>query len=63
MRLHRFLRRFSPETRIRVLEENGTVLDENVVGDIPQRLMNCRSVLTACVEGEQLIVVTARDEE
>ncbi len=60
--LHGFLNSFRYDTPIRLLDEKGHALYENTVGEITQRIMNQRIVLSAYVEREQLIVITALDD-
>ncbi len=60
--LHGFLNAFRYDTPIRLLDEERHILYENTVGEITQRLMNQRIVLSAYVERDQLIVITALDE-
>ncbi len=61
--LHRFLDSFRNDTPIRLLDEARHILYENTVGGgITQRLINQRIVLSAYVERDRLIVITALDE-
>lgn len=60
--LHDFLNAFRYDTPIRLLDEKGHVLYENTVGEITQRNMDQRIVLSAYVERDRLIVTTALDE-
>lgn len=62
MCLYSFLECFDPDTYIRILEEDGHILIENIVGEITQRLMNQRIILSAYLDKNQLIILTARDE-
>jgi len=60
--LHCFLDSFRYDTLIRLLDEERHTLYENTVGEITQRIMNQRIVLSAYVERDQLIVITTLDE-
>jgi len=63
MCLYGFLACFTADTRVTVLDENGTVLDENTIGEITQRIMNRRTVISSYIKMDQLMVITALDKE
>ncbi len=63
MCLYGFLACFTPDTRVRILDESGSVLDENTAGEITQRIMNRRVVISSFIKMDQLMVITALDRE
>lgn len=63
MRLYEFLECFNSETKIHVLDEDGTILDENVIREIRQGVMNRRDVLKAYFQNGVLEVVTVYEQD
>lgn len=61
MRLFDFLEAFSSNTPIVILDENRKIIDENTVGEITQKTMNLREVLSAYLENDKLVVITCLD--
>lgn len=63
MTLYDFLKVFSPNTIITILNENRKIIDENIVGEVTQRTMNRREVLNAYLENDKLVLITCFDSE
>lgn len=54
---------FSPDTLITILDENRKIIDENIVGEVTQKIMNLREVLSVYLEKDNLVVITCLDNE
>ena len=63
MKLYHFLKVFEPNTPIAILDENENILDKNIVGEVTQKVMNRRRVLSATLEKNKLVVATFLDKE
>ena len=61
MALYDFLKVFSQNTLIMILDEDSKTIDENIVGEVRQRTMNRREVLNAYLESDKLVVITCLD--
>lgn len=61
-KLFTFLENFDPENKIRILDEEGTILFDGVMGDVPQRTSNMMSVVrgTAIWHGDRLTVIVRK---
>ena len=49
---------FDPNTPIVILDENRKIIDENIVGEVTQKIMNQREVISASLEKDKLVVIT-----
>ncbi len=61
MALYDFLEVFNLDTPITVLDKDSKIIDENIVGEVTQRTMNLREVLSAYLEKDKLVVITCLD--
>lgn len=57
MRLHFFLELFEESAKVRI-NEDGKTLIECCIGDVPQRITNCRFVTKCMIMGEVLVINT-----
>lgn len=61
MKLYDFLETFNLNTPMLILDENRKIIDENIVGEVTQKIMNQREVLSSYPEKDQLVVITCLD--
>lgn len=61
IKLYSFLECFNEATEICILDEAGNILAENLVGDITQRIMNQRVVVSSQCEVNKLTVITIKE--
>ena len=57
MRLHFFLELFEESVKVRIYED-GKTLVECCIGDVPQRISNCRFVTKCVIAGDVLVINT-----
>ena len=57
MRLHFFLELFEESIKVRIYED-GKTLVECCIGDVPQRITNCRFVTKCVIAGDVLVINT-----
>lgn len=61
IKLFNFLECFNEATEICILDEAGNILAENQVGDVTQRIMNQRVVVSSQCEINKLTVITTKE--
>lgn len=57
MRLHFFLELFEESVNVKI-NEDGKTLIECCIGDVPQRIANCRFVTKCIIIGDVLVINT-----
>ena len=61
MTLYDFLAVFNLNTPIIVIDKDSKIIEENIVGEVTQKIMNQREVLNAYLENDKLVVITCLD--